>query len=149
MKHIRIHLATMKSDRKVAVPQGILYWKELWDTYTTDFASVEILCWKEETQQIKELTPLAAHIKKQGLIILFTITLDETKRAYLRGESIDPEGGLKWFTLHFYKNDIQMLEIIYYGSEIVLYGVDKKEAEEFKKLFPDNVKAEYFKEHPM
>ena len=149
MKHIRIHLATMKSERKVAVPQAVMYWKELWDSYTTDYPSVEIHCWKEETEQIKELTPIASHIKEQGLIISFTISLDEANRAYLRGQSTDPEGGLKWFTLHFYKEGIQMLEIIQYGSEINLYGVDKNEAAEFERLFPDTVNAEYFKEHPM
>jgi len=149
MKHIRIHLSTTKSDTKIAVPQGMMYWKELWDTYTVDFPSVEIHCWKEETKRVEELKPLAAHSTVQGLIVSFTITLDETNRAYLRGQSIDPDGGLKWFTLFFYKKGIQMLEIAQYGSEIVLYGVDKKEAAEFVKIFPDVAKSEYFKEHPM
>lgn len=151
MKHIRIQLTTAKTTAKtkVFVPLGMTYWTKLWDTYTFDFASVEIQCWKEETQYIKELTPLAAHFKEQGLIMSFTITLDDTNRAYLRGQSFDPEGGLKWFTLYFYKNDIQMLEIEQYGSEIVLYGINPLEAKEFQKLFPDTAHAEYFKEHPM
>ena len=54
---------------------------------------------------------------------------------FLRNQSIDPNGGLKWFTLFFYKEDIQMLEIAQYGSEIVLYGVDEKEAQNFKRCF--------------
>lgn len=149
MKHIRIKLPTSKNDTKIAVPQGMRYWNELWDTYTEDFTSVEIHCWTVETERLGELKPLAAYSKVQGLIMTFTITLDERNWSYLRGQSIDPEGGLKWFTLYFYKNGIQMLEIAQYGSEIVLYGVDKKEADEFVKLFPDNTSSEYFKEHPM
>jgi len=151
MKHIRIHLTTAKTSAKtkVSVPLGVTYWTKLWDNYTLDFASVEIHCWKEETQYVEELATMAAHIKQQGLITSFTITLDDTNRAYLRGQSFDPEGGLKWFTLFFYKKDIQMLEISQYGSEIVLYGVDPREAEEFQKLFPNTANAEYFKEHPM
>lgn len=149
MKHIRVHLSTTKTDKKIAVPQSIAYWHELWDTYTMNFVSVEIHCWKEETEQIKELTQLAAFSTVNGLIMIFTITLDETNRAYLRGQSIDPEGGLKWFTLFFYKQSIQMLEIAQYGSEIVLYGVNKNEANEFKKLFPKTAQTEYFKEHLM
>jgi len=149
MKHVRIHLATTRTERRAGVPQGMTFWQELWDTYTVQFASVEIHCWKEETEQISELTPLAAHSKSEGLILSFTITLNETNRAYLRGQSFNPEGGLKWFTLYFYKEGIQMLEINQYGAEIVLYGIDEKEAAEFQKLFPNTAQVEYFKEHPM
>jgi hypothetical protein len=147
MKHVRIHLSTTKADEKIVVPQCMKNWQELWDTYTV--VSVEIQCWKEEIEQIKELTPLASFSSENGLVITFTITLDDANRAYLREQSIDPEGGLKWFKLFFYKKGIQMLEIAQYGSEIVLYGEDKNEAAEFEKLFHKTAQAEYFKEHLM
>ena len=72
----------------------------------------------------------------EGLVKVFTVTLNEENCTFLRNQSIDPNGGLKWFTLFFYKEDVQMLEIAQYGSEIVLYGVDEKEAEELQTLFP-------------
>ncbi len=75
--------------------------------------------------------------------------MNEENRNYLRNHSIDSNGGLKWFKLFCSKEDIQMLEISQYGSEIDLYGVDETEAEEFHTLFPENSKAEYFKEHLM
>lgn len=150
MKHIHIHLNTAKTeDSRVAVPRSMVYWHELWDQYTVDFVSVEIHCWKEEKEKIDELMPLASFYAEQGLIMSITLSLDESNRAYLRNHSIDPEGGLKWFSLYFYKENIQMLEIAQYGTEIVLYGVTKDEADDFAKIFPDIDKAEYFKEHLM
>lgn len=149
MKHVRVHLSTTITGNKIAAPLSMTYWQELWDAYTVDFASIEIQCWKEETEQINELTPIAAFTSVNGLVISFTITLDESNRAYFRSNSIDSKGGLKWFKLFFYKKGIQMLEIAQYGSEIYLYGVNKNEAAEFEKLFPETAQAEYFREHPM
>lgn len=149
MKHIRIHLKTKRTANKTSVPNDTSYWKMLWDTYTSDYASVEIHCWKEEVHDIEEMTKLSALSVNQGLVKSFTITLNEENCNYLRNHSIDADGGLKWFTIFFYKEDIQMLEIAQYGSEIVLYGVNEKEAEEFEALFPEIENAEYFKEHLM
>jgi hypothetical protein len=149
MKHVRIHLETTHTEKKSSVPVDTSYWETLWDTYTSDFASVEIHCWQEETEQLHELTNLSAQSIDQGLVKSFTITLNEVNRTYLRNHAIDSNGGIKWFTLFFYKEDIQMMEIAQYGSEIVLYGVDKNEAAEFHTLFPENADAEYFKEHLM
>lgn len=149
MKHVRILLETTHTEKKSSVPIDTSYWKKLWDTYTRDFASVEIHSWLEESEQLEELSKIAANAIEQGLVKAFTITLDEENCNYLRNHSIDSNGGLKWFTIFFYKEDIQMLEIGQYGSEIVLYGVDKKEAIEFETLFPENANAEYFKEHLM
>ncbi|EPD54049.1 hypothetical protein HMPREF1210_00034 [Paenisporosarcina sp. HGH0030] len=149
MKHIRIHLKTSSTVNKTSVPNDTSYWKKLWDTYTSEYASVEIQCWQEEVHDIEELTKLSAHSVNQGLVKSFTITLNEKNCNYLRNHSIDADGGLKWFTIFFYKEDIQMLEIAQYGSEIVLYGVNEKEAEEFEALFPEIENAEYFKEHLM
>ena len=149
MKHVRIHLETTHTEKKSSVPIDTSYWEKLWDTYTSDFASVEIHSWLEETEQLAELSKIAANSSEQGLVKSFTITLNEENCNYLRNHSIDSNGGLKWFTIFFYKEDIQMLEIAQYGSEIVLYGVDKKEAAEFETLFPENANAEYFKEHLM
>lgn len=147
MKHIRIHLETTHIANKSSIPIDTSYWEKMWDSYTIDFASVEIHCWKEEVKQIHELSTISAQSEDQGLVKLFTISLNKGNRAYLRNQSVDSSGGLKWFTLHFYKKDIQMLEIGQYGSEIVLYGVDKKEADEFQELFFEIKHAEYFTEH--
>jgi hypothetical protein len=149
MKHVRILLETTHTEKKSSVPIDTNYWEKLWDTYTSDFASVEIHSWLEETEQLAELSKIAANSSEQGLVKSFTITLNEENCNYLRNHSMDSNGGLKWFTIFFYKEDIQMLEIGQYGSEIVLYGVDKKEAAEFETLFPENANAEYFKEHLM
>lgn len=149
MKHIRIHIKTSSNANRTSVPNDTSYWKKLWDTYTSEYASVEIQCWQEEVHDIEELTKLSAHSVSQGLVKSFTITLNEENCNYLRNHSIDADGGLKWFTIFFYKEDIQMLEIAQYGSEIVLYGVNEKEAEEFEAIFPEIENAEYFKEHLM
>ena len=149
MKHIRILMETTHTQNRSSVPKDVSYWEELWDTYTSDFASVEIHCWQEELHHIEELTKKAAHIVDQGLVKVFTVTLNEENCSFLRNHSKDDNGGLKWFTLFFYKDDIQMLEIAQYGSEIVLYGVDKKEAAKFEELFPNVKQSEYFKEHLM
>lgn len=149
MKHVRIHLETTHTEKKTSVPVDISYWRTLWDTYISDFSSVEIHCWQEETEKIGELTKLSAQSIDQGLVKSITITLNEDNCNYLRNHSIDSNGGLKWFTLFFYKEDIQILEIAQYGSEIDLYGVNKDEAAEFQNRFPENADAEYFKEHLM
>jgi hypothetical protein len=149
MKHVRIQLETTHTQKKSSVPLDTSYWTALWDSYTSDFASVEIHCWQEEVHHIQELSNLSAQSIDQGLVKSFTITLNKDNCSFLRNQSIDSNGGLKWFTIFFYKEDIQMLEIAQYGSEIVLYGVDKNEAAEFQRLFPENADAEYFKEHFM
>ncbi|MET0787461.1 MAG: hypothetical protein ABWX61_01225 [Paenisporosarcina sp.] len=149
MKHITIHLETSSSNHKTSFPTTTSFWQELWDTYTTDFNTVEIQCWKEEQRHVEELEKIASQIQDQNLILEFTITLNEENCAYLRENSIDENGGLKWFTLLFYKEATQMLEIGQYGSEISLYGIDETEADTFKSLFPESAEAEYFKEHLM
>ena len=149
MKHVRILLETTHTEKKSSVPIDTRYWEKLWDIYTSDFASVEIHSWLEETEQLEELSKISANSIEQGLVKSFTVTLNEENCNYLRNHSIDDKGGLKWFTLFFYKEDVQMLEIAQYGSEIVLYGVNEKESAEFETLFPDNANAEYFKEHLM
>ena len=149
MKHVRIHLETTHTEKKSSVPIDTSYWENLWDSYTRDFASVEIHSWLEETEKLEELSKISANSIEQGLVKAFTVTLNEENCTYLRNHSIDADGGLKWFTLFFYKEDVQMLEIAQYGSEIVLYGVNEKEAAEFEMLFPEDANAEYFKEHLM
>ncbi|MFX3675047.1 MAG: hypothetical protein ACE3JQ_11450 [Paenisporosarcina sp.] len=144
-----VRLETMSTKEKTYFPKSTSYWKELWDTYTTDFVSVEIHCWKEETKQNDEIKPLAALTQDQNLVMSYTITLNEENRIFLRNESIDINGGLKWFTLFFYQEATQMLEIGRYGSEIALYGITEQEGEEFKTLFPEGTEFEYFKEHFM
>lgn len=149
MKHIKIQLKTTHSAYKTSFPTSTSYWQELWDTYTTDFSSVEIHCWKEEPKHIEEIEKIASLIQDQNLIIAYTVTLNEENRSFLRNNSNDENGGLKWFTLLFYKETTQMLEIGQYGSEISLYGINEKEAESFKAIFPENIESEYFKEHLM
>ncbi len=149
MKHIRINLETTQTNHKSSVPLDVSYWEKLWDTYTTDFASIEIHCWKEENVHIQELSPIAAQLEDQGLVKSFTITLNNENRNYLRNHSIDENGGLKWFTVFFYKEGIQIIEIGQYGSEIAYFGIDKNEAEEFQRLFAQVKHAEYFEEHVM
>jgi hypothetical protein len=149
VKHITVRLETGSSKHKTSFPTTTSYWQELWDTYTPNFVSVEIHCWKEEPKHAQELEKIASQIEDQNLIIAYTVTLNEENRAYLRDHSTDENGGLKWFTLIFYKETTQILEIGQYGSEISLYGIDKSEAEDFKSLFPENAESEYFKEHLM
>lgn len=147
MKHMRVRLETTSNKEKPVFPKSTSYWQELWDTYTTEFVSVEIHCWKEEENQIDELVPIASRNEDQNLVLSFLITLNEDNRNFLRNHSIDSKGGLKWFSLFFYKEATQMLEVGRYGSEIALYGVTEEEGEIFKEIFPEDAEAEYFKEH--
>lgn len=147
LKHMRVRLETTSTSEKTVFPKSTSYWQELWDTYTTDFVSVEIHCWKEETNHIDELVLIASQNEDQNLVLSFLITLNEENRNFLRNHSVDSNGGLKWFSLFFYKEATQMLEIGRYGSEIALYGVTEEEGEHFKKIFPEDAEFEYFKEH--
>ena len=61
MKHVRIQLETTQTEKKSSVPIDTSYWEKLWDTYTTDFASVEIHSWLEEPEQIEELSKISAN----------------------------------------------------------------------------------------
>ena len=149
MKHVRVQLETAHTEKKTSVPVDTSYWITLWDTYTSDFSSVEIQCWQEETEKIEELIKLSAQSIDQGLVKSITITLNEENSTYLRNNSIDSNGGLKWFTVFFYKEAVQILEIAQYGSLIDFYGVNEEEAAEFQKIFPENAESEYFKEHIM
>lgn len=149
MKHMRVRLKTISNGEKTFFPKSTTYWQELWDTYTKDFVSVEIHCWKEETDHIDELVPLASRTEDQSLVLSLLLTLNEKNRNFLRNNSIDSNGGLKWFSLFFYKEETQMLEVGRYGSEIALYGISEEEGEIFKNIFPENAEFEYFKEHLM
>ena len=147
VKHMTVRLETMSTKEKTYFPTSTSYWEDLWDTYTVDFASVEIHCWKEEKHHIEELSPIAARTQDRNLVVELTLTLNEENRTFLRNESSDINGGLKWFALFFYQEATQMLEIGRYGSEIALYGITEEEGEEFKKIFPEGTEFEYFKEH--
>ena len=66
---------------------------------------------------------------------------------YFRNNSIDPKGGLKWFTMFFNKDGDERLEIGHYGSEIILYKVDEEEAEKFISLFTSSAITHFYDEN--
>ena len=71
MKHITVRLETKSSNHKTSFPITTSYWHELWDTYTTDFVSVEIHCWKEEPKHTQELEKIASQIEDQNFLTNF------------------------------------------------------------------------------
>ena len=66
---------------------------------------------------------------------------------FLRDNSIDSKGGLKWFTMFFHEEGDEVMEIGHYGSEIILYKVNEEEADKFSSLFPQTSTIEYYEEH--
>lgn len=144
MGQVTIQLPTISSDSKSSFSQDISYWSNLWNGYIHEFQDVIIHCWNEETEVIAKLDSIADHTQKEGLITLFTLSLTEENRTFLKEHSVDPRGGLKWFTLFFQVNGEERLEVGHYGSEIVLYRVDEEQAEKFIALFLKTVSSHFY-----
>ncbi|WP_313894484.1 hypothetical protein [Psychrobacillus sp.] len=147
MGQVAIHLPAISSDSKTAFAEDTSYWLNMWEDYINVFQSVVIHCWNEETEAITELDSIAEFTIKEGLITLFTISLTEGNRAFLKEHSVDPRGGLKWFTLFFQVNGEERLEVGHYGSEIVVYKVDEEQAEKFIALFPESSSSHYYEDY--
>lgn len=147
MGQVAIHLSAISSDSKTAFAEDTSYWLSIWKDYINEFQSVVIHCWNEETEAIAELDSIAEYTTKEGLITLFTISLTEDNRAFFKEHSVDPRGGLKWFTLFFQVDGEERLEVGHYGSEIVVYNVDEAQAEKFIALFPETASSHYYEDY--
>lgn len=147
MGHVLVSLETTSTDEKTGFPVDLSFWGNLWDCYVVEFQEVIIHCWDEEKAAIEELSVKASNIKDEGLIQIFTLTLTEENRVFLRDNSIDSKGGLKWFTMFFHEEGDEVIEIGHYGSEIILYKVNEEEADKFSSLFPQTSTIEYYEEH--
>ncbi|WP_144514001.1 hypothetical protein [Bacillus sp. FJAT-22090] len=131
-----VTIEAMSTDSKSSFATDTSYWTELWDTYTRDFPEVIIHCWAEEQEAIEELSKRAVSVMNEGLVKVITVNLSEENRNFFRNHSIDPRGGLKWFTMFFNLNGDERLEIGHYGSEIIFDDVDEEDATKFISLFP-------------
>lgn len=147
MGQVTIQLPTISSSSKSSFSEDISYWSNLWNRYIHEFQDVIIHCWNEETEVIAKLDSIADLTQKEGLITLFTLSLTEDNRTFLKEHSVDPRGGLKWFTLFFQVDGEERLEVGHYGSEIVLYRVDEEQAEKFIAIFPETVSSQFYEDY--
>lgn len=136
MGNITITIESISVEGKSSCPVDTSFWESLWEQYTAEFTELVIHCWMEEQEVVDELAARAVNVMNEGLMKVFTINLSEDNRLFFRNYSIDPKGGLKWFTMFFHVNGDERLEIGHYGAEIILYHVDKEKASEFSALFP-------------
>ncbi|WP_391202794.1 hypothetical protein [Psychrobacillus sp. L4] len=147
MGNVVVTIETMSTEEKSSFPSNVSFWTNLWDNYTNEFQEVVIQCWKEEEHAISELSSRAASTTNEGLIKIFSINLNEENRVFLRNYSIDPKGGLKWFTMFFNINGDERLEVSHYGSEIILYKADEEKAKQFISIFSSSITTHYYDEN--
>lgn len=143
MGQLVIHVEAMSLAEKESFPTDLSFWEDLWDQYTTKYSEVVIHCWSEEEQVVNELIEKSFEAMNEGLMKVFTVNLNEENRLYFRNYSMDPKGGLKWFTMFFQENGEEQLEIGHYGSEIIFSNVTEENAEEIKAIFPISTDMEY------
>lgn len=147
MGNVTVTTESMSIDGKSSFATDTSFWTNLWDNYTNAFLDVVIHCWKEEEEVIDELRPKAISSINEGLVKIMTVNLNEENWAYFRNNSIDPKGGLKWFRMYLNKDGDERLEIGHYGAEIILYKVDKEEAENFVTLFTPSAITYFYNEN--
>lgn len=143
MGRVVVNLQSINSDKKTGFPEDISYWLNLWDNYISECKEVIIHCWNEETEELAELQSRDSYSKKEGLITSFALSFTDDNKKFLRNHSVDPKGGLKWFTMLFRVEGEERLEIEYYGSEIVIYKLGEDEAEKFTLLFPSTANTQF------
>lgn len=143
MGNVVVTTEAMSVEGKSSFPVDTSFWEDLWDQYTNEFEEVVIHCWMEELDILEELNSRAVSVQTEGLMKVFTINLTDENRLYFRNYSVDPKGGLKWFTMFFQQDGVEQMEVGHYGSEIILYKVNKEEAEKFVEIFPKIADSEY------
>ncbi|QFF99770.1 hypothetical protein PB01_13480 [Psychrobacillus glaciei] len=147
MGNVVVKIETMSTEGKSSFPSDVNFWTNLLDNYTNEFQEVVIQCWNEEEHAINELSSRAASTTNEGLIKIFYINLNEENRVFLRNHSVDPNGGLKWFTMFFNVNGDERLEVSHYGSEIILYKADEEIAKQFISIFSSSITTHYYDEN--
>lgn len=143
MGNVVVTTEAMSVEGKSSFPIETSFWEDLWDQYTTEFQEVVVHCWMEEIDVFEELNSRAVSVQTEGLMKVVTINLTDENRLYFRNYSVDPKGGLKWFTMFFHVDGVEQLEIGHYGSEIILYKVNEEEAEKFIEIFPKTADSVY------
>lgn len=138
-----IQVESMSLEEKTLFPIDLSFWEDLWDQYTTQYSEVVIHCWAEEEDAVNELSEKSFEVMNEGLMKVITVNLNDENRLFFRNYSIDPVGGLKWFTMFFNAEGEEELEIGHYGSEIIFSNVDEEKAEEIKGIFPISTDMEY------
>ena len=147
MGNITVTMEAMSVEGKSLCPVETSFWEDLWDQYTADFQEVVVHCWKEEQEAIDELSPRAINVINEGLMKVITVNLSDENRLFFRNYSVDPRGGLKWFTMFFQVDGEEGLEIGNYGSEIILYNMNEEEKERFISIFSTSAITHYYDEY--
>ena len=143
MGNVIVTTEAMSVEGKSSFPIDTSFWEDLWDQYTNEFEEVVIHCWTEELDVFEELNARAVSVQTEGLMKVITVNLTDENRLFFRNYSVDPKGGLKWFTMFFQMDGAEHMEIGHYGSEIILYNVDEEEAAKFVEIFPKITDSEY------
>jgi hypothetical protein len=141
-KQMYISPQTISTDEKSSFPVNTSFWEPIWSKFSKKAATMEIHCWNSENDVIDQL---GEKMKNNGKVngtetISFTTDLTEEIIDWMRTQSYDARGGLKWFSIFLFDSIGERVAIIgHYGSEIIFYPENDNEIKEIKSFFDEEV----------
>ena len=135
MGYIKAKIDLKLNNNNLVFSERYPYWKELWSNYTKLYSEVQIQNWKEEEQAIQELEQISFVSRKEGLVKIQQVLLNEDTRDYFQKHP-SLNGKLKWFSMVFHDEEmIEGMEIHNYGEEVYFNRVTQEEAEPIVEMF--------------
>ncbi|MDM5227259.1 hypothetical protein QUF73_13710 [Cytobacillus sp. NJ13] len=115
------------------------YWAPLINYFLPKSNTIEIHCWNEEIESIKELKSLYkqefAIVKEENLTI-FKGSIDSAISNYILYNSLNKSGEFKWFTINLDKGEKTIFYSGHWATEFLINNIMEKDIEVIKQVTP-------------
>ncbi|RLQ95148.1 hypothetical protein [Falsibacillus albus] len=140
-KNIAFNIPTYKDS------DGYKYWVPLLEYFLAKANKIEIHCWNDEVETIKELTALhngVLQVVIQDNLTIFTGNKTRGLTDYLLNNYTDKNEKIKWFTINVNQDEDSVIHSGHWGSEFFVPNVLEEEIELIKSLTPPDTIFHHF-----
>lgn len=124
------------------------YWVSLIRNFIKHSDTIEIHCWNDEEDVIKEMAILfngSSKIITEGKITVIKGSLTDNVSNYLLNESIKTSGRLKWFSIFLSKNNTSVFQSEHWGTEFFAPCLSEEDIAYIKLLTPTGTSFHQYK----
>lgn len=121
------------------VPEDYGYWVPLMKHFIERSDTVEIHCWNEEKEVIKEMNALVQshpRLPKDVNLTIFHCSLTDEVAHHLLYEHIAETENIKWFSIFLSKGDITMFHSEHWGTEFFAPDLSQEDIAYIRSVMP-------------
>lgn len=138
--HFTIPVYTEENDAfPIPENESYEYWVPLMENFIEQSNAIEIHCWNEEKDIIKETALLFinnAEIVKEDNLTIIKGSITEEISNHLLYENLNTIGRLKWFSIFLIKNNAPVFQAEHWGTEFFVSDISEETAAFIKSVMP-------------